>query len=95
MSKNLRKNSPEYKPRLQPSRHPQDTGTVERTDKEEFEEELADNALNELKGKVGEDPRTPPALANLKTTSETTGTVDLQNPAFDPDIPEQKQRNFR
>lgn len=27
--------------------------------------------------------------------TKTTGTVDLQNPAFDPDIPEQKQRHFR
>lgn len=26
---------------------------------------------------------------------ETTGTVDLLNPAFDPDIPEQKQRWLR
>ena len=26
--------------------------------------------------------------------TKTTG-VDLQNPAFDPDIPEQKQRHFR
>lgn len=32
-----------------------------------------------------------------KTTSETTGSevVDLLNPAFDPDIPEQKQRWLR
>lgn len=110
--KDLRKNKPEYKPRLQPSkpvppipRDPNATGEVEITDKELYEKELANNALNELMGKEGEDPRTPPALVNKKKDpaeikkvlelGKTTGTVDLMNPPFDPDIPEQKQRHFR
>ena len=34
-------------------------------------------------------------LEKKEVSSETTGTVDLMNPPFDPDIPEQKQRHFR
>lgn len=88
--KDLRKNKPEYKPRLQPSvppvsRDPEATGVVERTNKEKEEKKLKDNALGEVLKKVGEDPRTPPGLTK----------VDVMNPAFDPDIPEQKQRWLR
>jgi hypothetical protein len=77
-SKDLRKNKPEFKPRLKSQdpapgvvrRHPEDEGEVELTEKE-------------IKEKI------------VVTSTPPTGTVDLLNPAFDPDIPEQKQRNFR
>jgi hypothetical protein len=92
--KDLRKNKPQFKPRLQDKakagvpRNPLDEGIVEETDKEIEEKELADNALEELKGKEGEDPRTPPALVNKPK-------VDLQNPVgYDPDLPMNKQREF-
>lgn len=35
------------------------------------------------------------ASKDVVELTETTGTIDKQNPPFDPDIPEQKQRWLR
>lgn len=85
-----KKNNPIYKPRLQPSKETNITGVkrnllaeseIVETDKEIEEKELAENGLNELKGKV--------SVASL---NKVTGTPLPEG--YDPNLPMGKQREF-